>query len=77
MILEAGSNNSAQYSMSSCSILQVCSSTLVLQAVQTFLGVCKYYVGSGQFEEQVPEFEATFCSVGEFSGVGSKPVLCT
>ena len=38
MILEVGSNNSAQYSISSCLIPQVCSSTSVLQAVQTFLG---------------------------------------
>jgi len=70
MILEAGSNSSAQYSMSSCSILHVCSSTSVLQAVQTFLGFVSTML-------VVPEFEATFCSVGEFSGVGSKPILCT
>lgn len=38
MILELGSNNGAQYSMLSCLILQVCFSTSVVQAIQTFWG---------------------------------------
>lgn len=77
MILEVGSKNNAQYSMSSLFNSSSLFQYFSVASCPKFFGVCKYYVGSGQFEEQVPELDATFCSVGEFSGVGSKPILCT